>query len=59
MNVRYMTSSELKSRAKDLLDGHFGSAMLILFLGNMVSMTLTFMITNFFNSFQFNLSLSM
>ena len=58
MNVRYMTSSELKSRAKDLLDGHFGSAMLILFLGNMVSMTLTFMITNFFNSFQFNLSLS-
>lgn len=47
MNVRYMTSSELKSRAKDLLDGRFGSAMLILFLGNMVSMTLTFMITNF------------
>lgn len=58
MNVRYMTSSELKSRAKDLLDGHFGSAMLILFLGNMVSMTLSYMVTSFFYSFQIKLPLS-
>lgn len=41
MNVQYMTSSELKTRAKDLLDGRFGSAILILFLGNMITMTLT------------------
>lgn len=41
MNVQYMTSSELKSQAKDLLGGRYGYAMLILFLGNMVTMALS------------------
>ena len=41
MNVQYMTSSELKTRAKDLLDGRYGSAILILFVGNMIGGVLT------------------
>ena len=40
MNVQYMTSSELKTRAKDLLDGRFGPAVAILFLGNMTAVAL-------------------
>ncbi len=37
MNVQYMTSSQLKTRAKDLLEGRFGSAVLIIFLGSMIT----------------------
>ncbi len=58
MNVQYMTSSELKSRAKDLLDGRFGSAMLILFLGNLLPRALTVMLNGFFSSFRGLLALS-
>lgn len=58
MNVRYMTSSELKTRSKDLLDGRYGSAMLILFLGNMLPEALSTMISSFLSSFQVILTLS-
>lgn len=57
MNVQYMTSSELKTRAKDLLDGRFGSAILIMFLGNMVPGALTMMVNSFFSAFQVLLTL--
>lgn len=52
MNVQYMTSSELKTRAKDLLDGRYGSAILILFLGNMITVTLTTICSTIFSGFQ-------
>lgn len=52
MNAQYMTSSELKTRAKDLLDGRFGSAILILFLGNMISVALTAICSTVFGSLQ-------
>ncbi len=52
MNVQYMTSSALKNRAKDLLDGRFGSAILILFLGNMISLALTTICSTVFSGLQ-------
>lgn len=52
MNVQYMTSSELKNRAKDLLDGRYGSAMLILFLGNMLPWALATMVNSFSGAFR-------
>lgn len=62
MNVQYMTSSELKTRAKDLLDGRYGSAILILFVGNMTGLTLTTFAGSFVNTlqltFQFNIVIS-
>lgn len=41
MTAQYMTSSEIKTRAKDLLDGRYGSAILILFVGEMIRITIT------------------
>lgn len=52
MNVQYMTSSELKTRAKDLLDGRYGSAILILFLGNMITVALTTICSTVFSGLQ-------
>ncbi|MBO5284134.1 MAG: DUF975 family protein [Lachnospiraceae bacterium] len=52
MNVQYMTSSELKTRAKDLLDGRYGSAILILFLGNMVAFALSTICSTLFGGLQ-------
>lgn len=52
MNVQYMTSSELKNRAKDLLDGRYGSAILILFLGNMITVALTTICSTIFSGLQ-------
>jgi len=52
-----MTSSELKTRAKDLLDGRYGSAILILFVGNMLPGALSMMISSFLGSFQMLLTL--
>lgn len=49
MDVHYMTSSQLKTRAKDLLEGRFGSAVLIIFLGGIITATLS-MISNSFVS---------
>lgn len=49
MDVQYMTSSQLKTRAKDLLEGRFGSAVLIIFLGGIITATLN-MISNSFVS---------
>ena len=47
MNEHYMTSAALKTRAKDLLDGRYGSAMLILFLGNMLPWALSTVVNGF------------
>ena len=58
MNVQYMTSSELKSRAKDLLDGRYGSAVLILFIGNMIGITLTMCISPFIGILQLTFQFS-
>lgn len=52
MNVQYMTSSELKTRAKDLLDGRYGSAILILFLGNMIAFALSTIFSTLFGGLQ-------
>ncbi len=52
MNVQYMTSSELKTRAKDLLDGRYGSAILILFLGNMIALSLSTIYSTIFGGLQ-------
>lgn len=52
MNVQYMTSSVLKTRAKDLLDGRYGSAILILFLGNMITVALTTICSTVFSGLQ-------
>ena len=57
MNIQYMTSSELKTWAKDLLDGRFGSAILILFLGNMIPGALSMMVNSFLSTFQVLLTL--
>ncbi len=58
MNVQYMTSSELKTRAKDLLDGRYGSAMLILFLGNMLPWALSTVVNGFLGAFRLLVPLS-
>lgn len=58
MNVQYMTSSELKTHAKDLLDGRYGSAILILFVGNMIGMTLTMFAGSFINRLQLTFQLN-
>lgn len=49
MNVQYMTSSDLKTRAKDLLDGRYGPAVLIVFIGYMVTMTISTFSGSFIN----------
>lgn len=49
MDVQYMTSSQLKTQAKDLLEGRFGSAVLIVFLGTAITAALN-MISNSFVS---------
>lgn len=58
MNAQYMTSSELKTRAKDLLDGRYGSAILILFIGYMITMTLTSFTSSFINNVQLTFQIS-
>lgn len=58
MNVQYMTSSELKTRAKDLLDGRFGSAILIMFLGGVFNTTVTMTCNSFLTIFQMALDIS-
>lgn len=57
MNIQYMTSSELKAWSKDLLDGRFGSAILILFLGNIIPGVLSMIINSFLSTIQVLLSL--
>ena len=58
MNAQYMTSSELKSQAKNLLEGRYGYAMLILFLGNMVTMALSMAVNSVLGVSQVILTLS-
>ncbi len=58
MNVRYKSSSELKTRAKDLLDGRFGSAILIVFVGSILSTTLSMFFNSFLSFFQLGLRLA-
>lgn len=57
MNAQYMTSSELKSQAKDLLGGRYGYAILILFLGNMVTMALSMAVNSVLGVSQMILSM--
>lgn len=58
MNVQYKTSSELKSQAKDLLDGRYGSAILILFVGYMIGILLSTAGSSVINMLQVSLHLS-
>ena len=54
-----MTSSELKTQAKDLLDGRYGSAILILFVGEMIGITITTFTGPFVSILQHTLQLSL
>lgn len=58
MNVQYKTSSELKSQAKDLLEGRYGSAILILFLGNMIGTMLSMSASSCISILQISLHLN-
>lgn len=58
MDVQYMTSSQLKTRAKDLLEGRFGSAVLIIFLGGIITATLNMISNSFVSLFLMGLDLS-
>lgn len=58
MNVRYMTSSQLKTQAKNLLEGRFGSAMLIMFLGCMITAVLSVISNSSLSFFQVGLGMS-
>lgn len=57
MNVKYMTSSELKNHAKDLLDGRYGSSILIMSIGITVSVTLTMFASSFMNTLRLTFQL--
>lgn len=58
MNVQYMTSSDLKTRAKNLLDGRYGPAVLILFVGNMLMMAPSMFASSFINKLQLTFQLT-
>lgn len=58
MNVQYMTSSEIKTHAKNLLDGRYGSAILILFTGNMLAGIITTFVSYFVNVMQFTFQIN-
>lgn len=53
-----MTSSELKTRAKELLDGRYGSAVLILFIGNMIGTTIAMTVSPFLSIMQLTIQLN-